>query len=510
GFFGLTSFIFIIHFFFPIDWIVSLLVLAIALPGAFLVVTSARQKGYLLPNYFLIFAIMGIFIFSVTAGWRFERDMGLYHFQAVRIINSYPSIPGLTNLHHRFGNISAFYNASALVSFYPIGIRGAIFNTPLALIFILFTSHQLILGIIAFKKQIYYIATYSLLSVVAVYSTWYHFGAVLDITVLLYGLMIGHYLLKLAVKNEKEDFFTLTLLVVSGATIKMSIAPFGVTAFLIMLIFQVFHEKSIKPFVPFGLLSGLLLIPFFLHHIHASGMLLFPLESSNLNLQWSNTAAAINNRVSVTGWARHPGPGFFETLGNWNWIPSWWGANKKIILGVLCGFLATLSVYFVSLFFLAKKTTQEKLSSFAMLSMVIFPVLCGLIFWFLVTPSFRFSGAMFLLPSIFALSLATKEIEFKIRKIVFLIAFILFVPLFVLKNIKLYEKQMKNPRSPKIPIVNMQEKTTDSGVKVYVPVQRLAWDSNKFPNTPFFNRRLRFIGNDIQGGFMIQKPPKKQ
>ena len=68
------------------------------------------------------------FLIIAGASWIASRamlfptnyDSGLYHFNAIRWINSFPIVPGLGNLHGRLGFNQSFFTYVAALNFYPL------------------------------------------------------------------------------------------------------------------------------------------------------------------------------------------------------------------------------------------------------------------------------------------------------------------------------------------------------------------------------------------------------
>ncbi len=122
-----TLFIFqVLHFFFPIS---AYLPASILIIGIILSRKSVKSVFYLTklnrPIELRFVAILfGVFFIVIWIALRSmlpttNYDAGLYYFNTIRWINSFPIIPGLGNLHGRFAYNQSFFTYAAALNFYP-------------------------------------------------------------------------------------------------------------------------------------------------------------------------------------------------------------------------------------------------------------------------------------------------------------------------------------------------------------------------------------------------------
>ncbi|RYZ25461.1 MAG: hypothetical protein EOO10_18225, partial [Chitinophagaceae bacterium] len=62
----------------------------------------------------LLFAFAVVFVLYLTAQPTLSYDEGLYYIQFIKWAETYPVVPGLANLHHRFGFNSSWHMLTAL------------------------------------------------------------------------------------------------------------------------------------------------------------------------------------------------------------------------------------------------------------------------------------------------------------------------------------------------------------------------------------------------------------
>jgi len=115
----LTSLTQVIALFFPISFytksgIVGLLIL--------LSIIKRKNTNFFIPKmkvstYLILFFISWVIILLINAGPTMMDDTESYHIQSIKWIQEYGSVPGLVNLHERFGLNSSWFSSVALFSF---------------------------------------------------------------------------------------------------------------------------------------------------------------------------------------------------------------------------------------------------------------------------------------------------------------------------------------------------------------------------------------------------------
>jgi len=123
----LTAFVQIIVLFSPIGYYVKIM-----LAGILLLSVLAKWKSFLefskriLSEFsswsglsLFLYFIVWITILLISAGPTMMDDTESYHIQSIKWIQEYGSVPGLVNLHERFGFNSSWFSSVALLGFSP-------------------------------------------------------------------------------------------------------------------------------------------------------------------------------------------------------------------------------------------------------------------------------------------------------------------------------------------------------------------------------------------------------
>ena len=126
GLITLTLFTQIVALIFPINRYVQLVVAAILLISLLLGWRSFKNLykillsalSWSLPSSVLFFTGW-LIILLINAGPTMMDDTESYHIQSIKWIQEYGTVPGLVNLHERFGFNSSWFTSSALFSFAP-------------------------------------------------------------------------------------------------------------------------------------------------------------------------------------------------------------------------------------------------------------------------------------------------------------------------------------------------------------------------------------------------------
>jgi hypothetical protein len=113
-----------IHLFVPIDWRVSTIVYGAGLAFSFPALLKVLQNPRTTLNLNRFFYALLVLVF---ASWIASRSMlppmnfdsGLYHFNTIRWINSYPIVPGLGNLFFCLAYNQSFFVYAASLNFFP-------------------------------------------------------------------------------------------------------------------------------------------------------------------------------------------------------------------------------------------------------------------------------------------------------------------------------------------------------------------------------------------------------
>jgi len=127
-----TFFTQIIALFYPIDLAIQLVFAVFLLVPAFFRRTDLKNLYKKLSAEYASWPILSLLLFFLTwfivllinVGPTMMDDTESYHIQSIKWIQEYGSIPGLVNLHERFGFNSSWFSSVALFSFSPTTTGG--------------------------------------------------------------------------------------------------------------------------------------------------------------------------------------------------------------------------------------------------------------------------------------------------------------------------------------------------------------------------------------------------
>jgi len=494
-------------------------------------------------------------------------DSGLYHFNAVRWINTYKIIPGLGNLHGRLAFNQSFFTYVASLNFTPYFGQGrSLANSFLLFLFILYLVPKINLFIRnpsqLFKSHPFrYISDIFMLPLVIllILSSNGLNSPSPDLTstilqlilfsVLVHG--IGEWIE--GKKNQNVRAVFLVIIATTAITIKLSnlMFSFSIMCFVFAYIWKTSSNKYRNLLIIF-LPAVMISILWMLRSIILSGAPLYPSTIGYISVDWAVPIDKIIDEANwVKSWARQPHSHWKEVLGNWHWVSGWIFRTFISIEGaclVLFPLFMSMSLFIITLIIQHKK----KLKRPQLLELsVLIHLFAGIIYWFLIAPADRFAHALFYLlsiESIFFFFLTVKQI-FNIKKMSIALITLLFIvtlPSFGFGIIKMmlfkkttFEEQINlsailpeklismslkriNDKLKTsnfygwkisdylngwkaVKIVQMETKTTNSGLCVYIsPEGQSCWDS-PLPSTPYFNASLRLrIPDDIKGGFTVK------
>lgn len=455
-------------------------------------------------DYWILFFVLVGLVLAVC--YPDNNDTALYHLQTIKWIEDYRVIPGLANVHGRFGFNPNIFTLCALTSLKFI-FNQEVFSLNLS-VFIIFIGYLLY----NLKKQY----TQTGISNIFIFNFIISAFALAlpnlsspspDYLATVIPLYIIVRVINLPDNHDNlKSIVPLLFLAVYCLTVKLSALP-------ILLIFLLSMPRIIK--LPIGKLSVysliiiLIITPWLIRNVILSGWLIYPFPSVDLfHFDWKvPLSKVIFEKEAVTGWARYPHVSYPEVLkmSLKQWVPIWWGTLMQrtkvcIILAVLCplfGFFGTLTGR-IKVGFLKQATMAT--------------AFIGVIFWFIMAPDFRFGSAFILTAAICCLlfiQFQWKPIN-NVNKYFFVVMTLLFaffvhtdrhyVDRTVFHDL-VYSNRMVVPLKIKIPgNRNFRELPVKGGV-VYVPVVGDQCYDHEIPCTPNYDPTLTLRGLDFEMGF---------
>lgn len=438
-------------------------------------------------------------------------DSYLYHINAIQWIENYRAVPGLANLHDRFGLNSSIFTLSACFSFYELYNQ---YIFPLnSLAYFIFCT-WILKHIFASSKS-----KSILLFVFFFYFTKQYLADISSPgTDLLPNIFISFLILQIiidpqAISKKYVLFLSVSLFCI---TLKISSIPIVLLGFLSLQLSGFSWFKKIRLFIIIGIL---MMVPWLIRNVILTGYLIYPFEQLDLfNFDWKMKAESVTSiREWITSWARIPEKSKTEVLSltYTEWIKHWWtlmsGTNRVIFILALLSPITWLFLHFNSYY---KRMYDQ-------LNWVVFTLFAGFLFWFFTAPDFRFSFAFVLLLAVLPILLLEPLFEkFNLLSKITLgiLIFSGFVIIYQdgyqkfkseyrsLANVKKYiylqndVYEVKFKKRIQFKSIQIPTKNRDY-LLIYYPAIERSQCFDQFPCTWFYLDNFEFRGNSFQEGF---------
>jgi hypothetical protein len=453
-----------------------------------------------------------------------NSDYALYHLQTVKWFSQYAIVPGIGNLYFPLAfNCASFLYTAVIDSGLLEGRAYFVSNSLMAYVIMLHVAtglYGLFQGREVRSSHLFnaLMIPFVLLQV----STAYVVAYSPDPLVFFLQVVIASELLRLFEDPPERDRFQrraaqIVLLAALGISLKMSFAVFGALGMLLVAIvgvqrFGLWPWRSPRHWLGWAGLVAALMLPWFVRSAIMSGYLIFPSTLIALPVPWKLPAVMANEvEVVIRMWALTLGTSI-EYTADLAWFLTWWNIFPFFARQT---FLFTLGLAALGLFLLVllRKKARPDMAS-AALALICVP---AIIFWFVMAPYYRFSGALLFiffsaaLIFVYRLLIASRLVP---RPDLLAFSMVLIIALWISPN------QFSNNLSRKLLFMppteqelaeramsraNMRKVTTIYGVEVNLPPEGVeeCWDAPLPCTTPNdYTRRLRFLEFDsIQKGF---------
>lgn len=400
GYAGLLCFLQLVSLVLPIGTIALALSLIPAIAGFALERTAVAQRWRRLCLRARIFAVTACVAFLAwlvvdyvccdLVRW---YDTGLYHLQAVKWISQYGTVPGLGNLHMRFGYNNSVHVFGAYVDAYWEGMAAHVSN-----------GFFLALALAQWFAEIFFARTprgrlrqlFCMFTLPFLLSRCWtlepsSLGSDLPTAVLAHVLVLE--LVSLQSKAGPRRLLPLLLVTALGAalvTTKLAgLGMFGVVFILALWLLR--RDASWRTRLVIFALPTLLVVGWIVRGVITSGWLLYPVFG-RLPLPWSvPTRIAVDDLENIKSWARMWGKPPSEVFGHgfWHWFGPWLDvfrmSHEFILLVVSCALLAWRAAFGP-----IAATPQRFASWFAIAA-----ILLGIVQWFTGAPDLRYGAYLF-------------------------------------------------------------------------------------------------------------------
>ena len=421
GFILISLIVTVIHFFFKINLIISILIFVLGLYFFFykkkLNAIEFTKIGNI--NYLIIVLLL----IPIFLSQKYHEDFGYYHLPyAIGFIEE-KIIFGFANIDKSYVYNSIWLN---LYSIFFLNDKNFNFLTLpsflLFLNFILFSLHQLTLKNDKLISD--YFLLISLFYFILKFTRISEFGV--DLPAAIFSILAIYYFLKFSEVNlatyKREYFFLVVFFSIFSILIKLSTVP--IILLPIFLYIKYFKDMKFYIFKYKFTFVYILIITFFIQQFIYTGCLFFPSNTTCFSVSWfsednisiSNQLELINKSYSEAKDTLTPN----EFLKNFNWFNYWFKRNFNEILE----HLLTMTLPVLIFIFFQKKKINNKFIFNDKLGLYLFLIL-GLIFWLNFSPVYRFAIYLFL-TLIYVLLIGSLISRYFSKKI-----FIFFVMIFI-------------------------------------------------------------------------------
>lgn len=445
-----------------------------------------------------------ILILVLNSGPVTMDDTHSYHIQMIRWAHEYGTVPGIANLHERFGFNSSWFTAISFFLF-PTGTgdQFTALNGCLSFWFLVYCLQQITKKNNALLNQ----AGWLLLTSLMLFcwpmirgnatNTNYDFITAVCVFVMFLNTL----------SNKKATWFEWLYWPVVLFTIRIINYPLLLCSLWVMM--SLFRQKKWKPLLAFPLFALLITGSFIARNILLSGYPFYPSTAFNwFAVDWKADQAIIAqlqdfiryfNRINV----QHLNLDETRRLGFPNWIFKWFFYLFRYDKPVVIASLAGMAAYP----FLWKKISREYSPSVHFFAAV---MLIQLLSWFFIAPDPRFAYGS-LLVFVWVL-LQTIQPWFKKMEAIPMrtLSLFLLVGLLVLSVAKWRDRSYRNwinPASlPQPPVTTVQVGKID----LYIPEKILNnWNprcyDTKLPCLYIVDPRLESRGDRVTDGFRLAK-----
>ena len=316
-----------------------------------------------------------------------SSDTALYHAQTIRWFETYHTVPGLGNLHHRFAFNSSWLLLNAAFSFAFLEIRS--FHLMSGVLFLsaaLFFAEgvealiQKNLSVSIFIKILFLPLSFYLLG-----SDISSPATDMPVTLLTWVILILWAEELEAQSRVGLRSIGIFLLSVFAVTIKLSAIP--LLFFAIFVLIAYFIEAGWQRALKLGAAGLFVLIPWVIRSVILSGYLVFPVSQIDLfSVDWKVPIDQVETiRNAIFSFARFPGKDWQSSIGmtTAEWVPLWFDKQTINQRGVFM--LAAFSP--LILLIVRYKYPSMVPSRYVFSCFVLY---AGAIFWFFSAPDIRF------------------------------------------------------------------------------------------------------------------------
>jgi hypothetical protein len=464
----------------------------------------------------LLILLLAVSLFGLGPSEHGHYDTGLYYLNSIRWAQQYPAIPGVANLHSRLGyNQSTFLVVGFLARMANLGLARAcqVINPLFVFISGWAILDRIRLNVLSAKERRIRLYAILLLCPLLFFATHICLSApTSDIAAAAVALPAALALVcsleEIFERNDVEAINWIFLLIVcagSSAKLKLSyLVLAGIGIGMAATALALVNRRSFfSSWVRVGGLCALVFLPWMARGVVLSGYAFYPSKFLRFHTDWAVPGrAADGERQWIYSWARMPGEDPDVVLKNNAWIGPWIERNANHPENVfLALFLITGLAFGLSSFFIPTDRKGRLLPV-----LLVAQSLCAIIFWFKTAPDPRFGYAAILLCGVngfyafMTAIIGLSVVRAGLCACMIMLGAFCFIGRTQFPTIGGQEK--KFPQG--FPKAELEFQTTNSGLRVGVPVGRQVWDSGLLV-TPYCDPDLTLRGPGLREGFRITR-----
>jgi hypothetical protein len=484
GYAGLLGFLQLASLALPIAEVVLALACLPAAGGFVLqrraVARRVRQLS-MRPRVVVLLACLAFLTSTIAAysAWDYVRlyDTGLYHLQAVKWSNAYSVVPGLANLHTRFGYNNSVHLFGAFTDVFWEGVAVHIANGFFLAMFLIHWFTEILTAKTPRGRRRQLFCMLTLPYLLAKLWTMEVASLSSDLPLAVFSFVLVLELVSLPRWSRAFTALPLALIVSLGAVIATTklggLSLFAVSGVFALVLAR--HIEGGRARVVLIALPLLIVLGWLVRGVIMSGWLVYPVFG-RLPLSWAVPAdVAANDLGNIKSWSRMWAKPPEEVFGHgfWFWFSPWletFRSTKEFLLLVFsCALLA---------FRVANGPSRSQFRSAEWCA--IGACVLAIAQWFLGAPDLRYGGYLFwLLPVVLVVPMLANAMSDATQRalvLVFSLAFITWGGGFAFHQFSL-PKVWGRPPAPQHP--DTTRRTSGPGTEVFVPVQGdQCWDAD--------------------------------
>lgn len=440
-------------------------------------------------------------------------DSGLYHLNGIRWAKEYAIVPGLGNLHGRLAYNNSSFLYAAMLDVGPFTHRTHQVSSGFLILLTLLPCVRAAWTMLrrsgARTSATLFEALFLAPLVVWIVNSGYASSPSPDVPAFLLAIVLALEFLRMleqpraAPASVCEPFAILCLLAMTGITVKLSFAAYGVAVGVTAFALQWMRARDLRGRLVLltcgAALTLVIMVPWCARGVVLSGYVAYPSTFGGFPVDWAVSASSADIMVQrIQSWARIPDVPPETVLHTWSWLGPWFRRTLRVNA---FDFTAPLATAIIALAVLAWRVVRRRALWRDARWLVLVPALAGDLVWFFAAPDPRYQGAILWVLGI-ALFAAAWPMASRAACVALAAHALLVLGIFLHHPLDLVRTWKDPGPAQRVPMVARE---TASGLRVLVPAQGdQAWDSDP-PATPYFSKRLQLrVPGAMARGFSRQ------